>query len=350
MSRNLARLLAREEGKITKSIAKLEELCGFPSEDVRLMAENKNRLRAKVSQLGLDVDDTTDEELYHALRARFERDSQMLNKALGVDERTNLDERLNKAIQLVNHCASTDEVWVVKNSIAKSTLAKYPPKHVAKQLHYRSVPSMVKREDVAELYLVGTVLESTTWQKNITKHLSKLNASCYELRPIKMVKVTAKLWENTQGIPPHVIVNKQLGTVAVWPSEDLKNVSVLCLTLLLLEGVRSLNPGGYNEAIHELSPSLSWWADNERLISDGEQPVSLNLKDVALNHLMEHELKHAVKHHGAHSLWSELTNRYQAISASLSDKVPDIQYNFSGDEPVKLPTSADLAEEYVTAK
>src|SRR3989344_1896772 len=146
MSKNLARLLAREETEITKSIAKLEELCGFPSEDVRLLAENKQKLRAKVHQLGLDVDDTTDQELYHALRARFERDSQMLDKALGVDSGTKLEERINKAVQLVNHCASTDEVWVVKNLVAKSTLTKLPPKHVAKVLHYRSIASMIKRQ------------------------------------------------------------------------------------------------------------------------------------------------------------------------------------------------------------
>ena len=280
MSRNLARLLTKDEARVTKSISKLEELCGFPSEDVRLMAENKQKLRAKLQQLGLDADDTTDQELYHSLRSRFERDSQMLDKALGVGQNTKLDERINKAIQLVNHCARSDEVWVVKNSVAKSALAKLPPKHVVKALHYRSVASMVKRQDVSELFLLGSVLESPTWRRNITKQLDKLSASQYELRSIKIVKLTTNNTSALGARASHTVVNKQIGSVAIWPSDELNRASVLCLTLILLEGVRSLNPGGYSEAIHELSPSLSWWADTEQLISDGEQPVSLNLKDV----------------------------------------------------------------------
>ena len=350
MSRNLARLLANEEGEITESIAKLEELCGFPSEDVRLLAENKHQLRTKISQLGLDADDTTDEELYHALQARFERDSQILDKTLGVDDGTKLDERLNKAIQVVNHCSSTDEMWVVKKSVAKSTLAKNPPKHIAKQLHYRSVASMIKREDVAEIYLVGSVIESATWQKKITKHLAKLDASQYELRPIKIVNLKSERWGGVSSPTSHPIFDRRVGAVTVWPSGDLKSASVLCLTLLLLEGLQSLNPSGYTDALHQLSPALQWWADSTYLISDGNQPVSFNLKDVALNHLKNHDLKGSKRNHGGLSLWNELTSRYQQISASLSDRVPDIQYNFNQDEAVKMPTSAKLAEEYANAE
>ncbi len=348
MSKNLARILAKDEAEVAKNISKLEEKCGFPSEDVRLMAENKHKTRAKTEQLGLDPDDTTDEELYHSLRARFERDSQMLDKALGVDDTTKLDERLNKAIQLVNHAAATDEVWVVKNSFAKSALIKNPPKHIARVLHYRSVASMVKRQDAAEIYLAGSVIESATWQKNISKQLAKLNASHCELRPIKIVNLKPSHWTDLQGPASHIVVNMQIGAVAVWPAKRLISASVLCLTLLLLEAIQSLNPEGYSEALGELSPALRWWTDTDHLISDGQQPVSFNLKDIALNHLNGHSLISAVRRHGAHTLWGELTSRYQTISAALSDKVPDIQLNFDQDEQVKLPTSTELVEEYAT--
>ncbi|MEX0881279.1 MAG: hypothetical protein WDZ34_00095 [Candidatus Saccharimonadales bacterium] len=350
MSKTLSRMLDKSEKEIAASVSKLEALCGFPSEDVRLMAEEKRKLRTKIEQLGLDSDDTTDEELYHSLRARFERDSQMLDKALGVDDGTKLDDRLNKAIQLVNHAAATDEVWVVKNSFAKSALIKNPPKHIAKLLHYRSVASMIKRQDTAEIYLAGSVIESATWQKNISKHLAKLNASQYELRPIKIVNLRPNRRAGLDGPSSHTVVNRQIGAVAAWPSKELSSASVLCLTLLLLEGMRSLNPEGYTEALDELSPALRWWVDTGHLISDGEQPVSLNLKDVALNHLKGHNLTHAVRHHGARSLWDELANRYQKISVALSDKVPDIQVSFDQDEQVKLPTSTELAEEYATSE
>jgi hypothetical protein len=349
MSRNLARLLGKEQAEVIKALTKLEERSGFPSEDVRLLAENKHKLRAKIQQLGLDSDDTTDEELYHALQARYVRDSQMLDKALGVTTLTKFDERLNKAIQLVNHCASTDEMWVIKNSVTKSALVKNPHKHVAKKLRYRSVASMLKREDIAEVYLAGLIIESAAWQKNISKYMAKLNGSHYELRPIKIVTLRSADWGDIKGPASHLVFDNHIGALAVWPSTNLWDASVLCLTLFLLEGIQSLNPPGYAEVLHELSPALRFWADAQYLISDGESPVSLNLKDVAFNHLRNLELKEAARRHGARTLWQELTARYQKISQSLLD-IPDIQYNFTRKVSTRLPTTAELAEEYAPAE
>jgi hypothetical protein len=155
-------------------------------------------------------------------------------------------------------------------------------------------------------------------------------------------------WGGSAGPDSHLIFDNHIGAVAVWPAADIKSASVLNLTLLLLEGIRSLNPAGYSEALHELSPALRFWADGQHLISDGEQPVSFNLKDVALNHLKNHDIHAAASHNGAQSLWDELSARYQRVSESLSSKIPDIQYNFDRRENLKLPTSAELAEEYAT--
>lgn len=350
MSRNLAKLLSVDETSLAMFIAKLEEWSGSPSEDVRLLSENKNRVRQKIGQLGLDADDTTDKELFYALRARYKRDSQMLDKAVGVNEHTKLNERLNKAVQLANHCVSTDDVWVVKNSVAKVALAKYPPKHVIRQLHYRSITSMIKREDCAELYLAGSLLESATWQRKITQHIAKLSASNFELRPIRIINLKPERWQNIKSLDEHIVSDKNTGSVAVWPSDDLGNVSALTITLLLLSGIKTLNPNGYNEAIHELSPALRWWADSAHLISSGPHPVSLNLKDVALNYLRNHNHKEAVRHHGVHSLWSELTGRYQRISESLSDSISTLQMDLNQVGSAKLPSSAELAEEYAKAE
>lgn len=348
MSKNLARILGKTEDELRKKISALEEKCGYPSEDVRLLAENKQRLRAKTAQLGLDPDDTSDEELYHALRARFERDSDMLDKALAVNEHSKFDERLAKAAQLVSHCTRADDMWVIKNSVAKSALAKNPPKQVAKRLNYRSAASMIKREDAAEVFLAATVVESATWQKNITKLTGKLSHSQFELRPIRIINLKPERWGGVEISNSPVVSDKHIGALAVWPSDDLADASLLCLMLLLLEGIRSLNPDGYGEALDELNPALRWWADAGHLISDGDQPVSLNIRDVSLNHLRNNELQEAVRHHSARSLWGELTARYQKISESLAEKVPNIQYDFGQREPAKLPTSAELAEEFAT--
>jgi hypothetical protein len=343
-------MLGREAAATQHAVATLEEKNGFPSEDIRMLAENKQQLRSKIGELGLDPDDTTDAELYHALRARFERDSRMLDKAVGVNRSTGLDEKLSKAAQLVVHCVETDEVWVAKNSALKTILSKNPPKHVAKQLNYRTGASLIKREEIAEICLGASVAESPTWQKNFSKQLDKLSASQRELRPIKIVNLNTLRWQTSPAPASYAVFDKRIGAAAVWPAKELAGSSVLCLTLLLLEAVEALNPVGFSEVLHDLSPALRWWSDNGHLISDGRQPVSFNVRDVSFNHLHDHELSVAVRHHAAQSLWDKLSARYQAITAELSDRIPDIQYNFVEQGNARAPTSTELAEEYSTVE
>lgn len=350
MSKTLSRLLKRSEDEIAYIIAKLEGSSGYPSEDVRILAENKHRLRNKISQLGLDPDDTTDQELYHALRARFEKDSQTIDKMLGSSSAASFGERLNKATQLIQHCADSDETWVVKSSALRSILSKNPPKHAAKLLGYRTASSMIKREDTVVAYLVASQVESNSWRKAMTAQIKQLNGSNHEIRPVKILKFETASWAQHADPPYHVVVEPTVGAVALWPSQDLNNASVLILTLLLLDGIKSLNPSSYSEALHELNPALRWWVDAEYLISDGQTPISLNIKDVAFNHFKDHDLSNAVAHNGSHSLWHELTSRYQQITESVSDKINDFDYSSTKDKTTKLPSSSELAEEYALAE
>ena len=105
MSKLIANLLGKPESFITHALAELEKITGYHSEDVRFLAQNNHRLRQKFEQLGLDPDDTTKEELYHALLARFQNDSRALDRALGVSDQSVLDHRIDVAIELVKKTA-----------------------------------------------------------------------------------------------------------------------------------------------------------------------------------------------------------------------------------------------------
>lgn len=346
MSKKLAKILDQPESEITRALAKLEERSGYPSEDVRLLAENKHRLRGKIRQLGLDPEDTTDEELFYALRTRYENDSNILDKVLGAGG-AKYSERLNKAVQLVQHCAASDEVWVAKAPTIKAMLSKNQPKHTAKILGYRSVASMIKREDVVLVHTIATVAESNTWHKNSSAQLKRLNGSHYEMRRLKILKLENGAWAKYAKPHQYVVADPAVGAVALWPSKDLSSASVLSLTLLLLEGIRTLNSEGYAEALHELSPALRWWANSEYLISDGDIPVSLNIKDVAYNHLNNHGLREAKSHNAAGNLWHELVNRYRKITTSVSVAADGIEDDLDSLPGKKvLPTVNDAAAEY----
>ncbi len=349
MSKALARLLGKSEKEITSALAKLEAQCGYPSEDVRLIAENKQKLRVKIAQLGLDPEDTTDAELYHALLVRFEKDAAMLDRALGTSSQNSLRERMSKAVQLLHHCSQTEEMWVVKNAVIKTLLAQNPPKRIAKHLHYRSINSLIKREDAAEVFLVASSVEPASWQKTTAKILSKLNSSDYELRPIKIVEFAAGRWAPWPGPATYVALNKQMGAVGIWPSPDLNSASVFALALLLLSGLQSLNREGYYESLHHLHPTLGWWADCQSLVSDGRQPVSFNLKDIAINHFKKPELHTAVFDYGAQSLWQRLIDRYHQVASSLHGDVDEIGQELitKGSLPA-MPPVTELVNEYVS--
>lgn len=349
MSKALSRLLAKPESEVAKTIARLEAKCGYPSEDVRLLAENKQKMRVKIAQLGLDSDDTTAKELYFALLGRFRKDSAAVDRALSIYEHSGIDERIEKAAQLAAHAIGSSETWLVKNSLAKTMIAKNPPMKVARQLHYRSTASLVKREDIAEIFLAADALESATWQNKFSKQFSKVTSSDYELRPVRIVKLLARKWGNVKDSPSHVVDDRRIGAVTIWPSADLKKASVLALTLLLLDGMHRINPQAQINPLHQLHPALLWWANCHYLIYNYEDdpPVSLNPKDIAINFLKEHDHKEAVSHNASHSLWHELMERYQQVSESLSEATADIESDFGQSvlHP-NLPEADELAAEY----
>ena len=349
MSKKIAYILDRPEAEVAKALAEFEKKCGYPSEDVRLLAENKHRLRSKLNQIGLDPDDTTDEELYYGLLARYEKDSQLVDDALGISRATPIDEKIDKAIRLLRQTTSENEVWILRKAAAKKILTQLPPKQVAKRLGYRSVTSLIKREDLGRIYLLASKAESANWQKSAAKLLARLNSSNYELCSPQVVKLRAQDCRDIEGPQDYVVSNKYLGVAAIWPSQNLDKASTLSLALMLANALHSINGSYSPNRLHQISPAIAWWSDCNYLISDGSKPISFNLKDVAINHLKGHDMNAAVASHAASSFWDELTVRYHKILASLADEVPDIQISFDQpDDFPKMPLHDDLAVEYAT--
>src|SRR5258708_3475023 len=83
MSNFLAELLGATEPLFSLSVKQLEEASVRPGADVRLLAEIVGKVRLKTKELGLDPDDTTGEELYHALINRIKKDDKHLVEQIG---------------------------------------------------------------------------------------------------------------------------------------------------------------------------------------------------------------------------------------------------------------------------
>src|SRR3989304_1942100 len=98
MSAHLSKLVGKAEEEVAQFINRMEDRFGYPSVDVRLLAEINQIAKQKVAELGLDPHDTTGEELYHALCAKFDRDSRQIDRAIGISSGMNLDQRISRAL------------------------------------------------------------------------------------------------------------------------------------------------------------------------------------------------------------------------------------------------------------
>jgi hypothetical protein len=180
MSKKLAEMLYEPEILVESAIKKLEHLSGFESTDVRLLAAANNKARTKLKSLGLDPDDTTGPELYHALFAKVAHDEQNLNLT-----HSELLKEITKAHR-------TYQVYALKQSVAKDLLRNHPPRKLMKQLSYRSVDSMLKRENIVTLFALVTSIESPRWLNVFWRDLAKVTSSDFETREISVIKVAAK--------------------------------------------------------------------------------------------------------------------------------------------------------------
>ncbi len=308
MSRVLATLLDKPETHIAGVINKLEQKVGYKSEDVRLLAESAQKVKAKIRDLGLDPNDTTGEELYHALLARFERDGAIIDRALGVSKEASLTDKLEKAKSFLEHMEGIGQVWALKKGQLRKTLISLGVPKTLRRLHYRSLDSMLKREDTFELAYGATLLESPTWLRNFNSKLAKYTSADFELRPVQLVVLERKKW----GVANTANNSSRLGVAAIAESTVANRISVLSLTLALHDQISQMATVKPAKKLSHLNPTLAWWEDAEHLMAwnDG-QPISLNYKDIAQAHINGASYEDRSKEKAKMAFWNELVSRYK---------------------------------------
>lgn len=236
MSRVLAELLGVSEPELSGILLSLEEASGGPGVDIRLIAELSATVHQKTRELGLDPKDTTGRELYHALQALVAQHDMFLAQVLGARDSQNVKDVLPRIISAIQTLPIPRKCWAIKPSVIKKLLKKTPPKKVMKQLGYRSVDSMIKREATDEILGATRVLESLQWQHRFTKTYKQLSPSDFETRDIVIKQLDTAKWGsavNTYIYAHHHNIThlKEFGSVLVLPLPVL-TMPGLCVTLL----------------------------------------------------------------------------------------------------------------------
>lgn len=341
MSAGLARMSGKPEGQVAKFVGQMEEKYGYPSHDVRLLAEVSQAVRGKIASLGLDPKDTTSQELYYGLRVKFVADAAQIDKALGPSTERRYGSRMARAIELSKLVTGDAQVWILKPSLAKNILLGSPPKKLMNQLRYRSVASMLKHENISELYLLGAHTESNAWQGALARTTAHQASDHYTLSNIDFINLGGARLGKVAGPAEPSLSNKLTGSVAVWPNKNVINAPLITLTLMLLGGAQQLGVDIDKIALASIHPVLAWWANIDHLVSPtGPATISLNLSDVALNDLHGLSPKNSSSRHGAKALWDELADRYQSLAGEF--------HEFAENEVDNLLPAA-LAAEYQEA-
>ncbi len=256
MTKMLAQLLDTQEPQFHQTLSSLEAATGRQGHDIRL-SESINQLqRTKLAQLGLDPEDTTGEELFHALQTKLKTDDSLLVKRLRsisayqVNAAANLSEGIATAI---SQATKNNLIFVIKASVAKRAIAKFPPKKVMKALNYRSYESLVKHVPLGLMVTAAEELESSAWMQHYSAFLRSLSPRDFEERAVSVYSPHTDKWlvikSQLLAISKRtVMVNKELGSLVILPLPN-RPVSGLA-TLTLASAANGLN------AIYALSSYL----------------------------------------------------------------------------------------------
>lgn len=236
MSRMLSQLVGSAQQLFALQIEQLERASGGQGIDVALTAEIIADVHMHTRALGFDPEDTTGEELYYGLIDLAALHDSFLVKRLGgtnTGDVADLLPRIKHFVEIINIPKS---VWVVKHSVVKRLLKTTPPKKVMKQLGYRSIDSMLKRENVDELMVGVRLIESQEWQQAFVKKYSRLQPTDFETRDAIVLLLDGRKWGNqafafVERKHQNITHLKELGVVALLPL-PMTHLDGITITLL----------------------------------------------------------------------------------------------------------------------
>lgn len=363
MSRTIANLTAESERDTKAVVEKLESLSSYSGEDIRFTAKHHQDTLRKIAALGLDPNDTTAEELFHTLQSKLASDSRQFAKALNYqahEPQTNA----KKLIELTAVAEKNIDGYAIKKAVAKALLRKDPPTHLLKKLKYRSVESMLKREDVCQLFALLPLTESSSWHKKFAERLAKLKSTDFETRPISYNAMALSKLRVFSEVTQPVSYTPLMASITVWPVAALAKQESVVYGLQLLQAAEVIEVDSlylkncqfqpqfgrlasnlyetgkqhqlqisgqeffewhhlkclFNsrrnplEIFASLHPAMSWWKDAGKTILLGEELVSMHMADIVNDLLGNGNFADRIVSSGASAVKGSVFERYLSHS------------------------------------
>ncbi|HEX6462299.1 MAG TPA: hypothetical protein VFZ58_03425 [Candidatus Saccharimonadales bacterium] len=240
MSKFLRDILDAKEPLFSLALQQLEKASGQQGSDARLVGEMHERAADRIHKLGLDPADSTGNEVYQALLARIAADNERVAKLVGADDIDNVRHIVPLLVTAVEKLNINRSCWVLKHSVAKSLLKKMPPKKLMAHLGYRSIDSMLKQENIDEIYTALRFSEGGEWLNQYNELFKTITPSDFEIRDLSIVIMNHEkyvdLAEKFVAKKLHNVTHtKEMGVIVVVPMkfERMRGITLKTLPLIL---------------------------------------------------------------------------------------------------------------------
>ena len=194
MCKILAELLQAEQPMFSLALKQLEEETGRPGVDLTLLGEIYEKAHKKKLELGLDPNDTTGPELYHALVAKIKEHDEHLAKHIGGSSTDSPDKLIPLIKATVEKVKMPRSCWVLKKTVARQMLRDNPPPNIMKLMGYRSIDQLLKKENLFEVYGALRFAEGPEWLNKFDSKYTELKPSDFETRQIEIVVMPHERW------------------------------------------------------------------------------------------------------------------------------------------------------------
>jgi len=239
MAKILRDLLDAEEPIFSLSLRQLEKASGGHGTDARLIGEMAEKMRSGAEHIGLDPSDTTDRELYSGMLAQIERDNERVTKLIGGTDPDDVKVNVPLIVAAVEAMDINRACWVLKRSVAKKLLGTMQPKKLMAHLGYRSVDSMLKHENIDEVYTAIRFSEGSEWLNKFDELFKRVKPSDFETREISIVimdhdKYVDLATHFVEKKLHNITHTKEMGVIVVVPMhvERMKGITLKSLPLI----------------------------------------------------------------------------------------------------------------------
>lgn len=238
MSQIISDILGYDPNYVRELLDKLERANTGAPVDVQLIGDVHAHSARFHRALSLDPSDTEPREFYAALRSRVRADNERLARAIGGQHADAVSEMTPLIVRAIQRLLPK-QCWVLKTSVIKDVLISHPPIRTMEALGYRSVKSLVKREQADVLLVIARYLEDQAWNQSVIEMYADLSPSDFEIRPLRVValdKMTLiEPLEKTEKQHHLVLHSKESGVVGLAPTREkvVRNYTLRTIALIV---------------------------------------------------------------------------------------------------------------------